>query len=292
MKECVCCPRNCRVDRSSMPGYCGAGALPRVARAALHFWEEPMFSGTRGSGTVFFSGCSLRCIFCQNKDISARQMGEECDGDKLAGLFLKLEAQGAHNINLVTPTPHIFALRTAILHARAAGLTVPVLYNTGGYESVDALRSLEGLIDIYLPDLKYVTPVLSQRFSGAADYFAYAAPALQEMQRQVGTLLLDKEGIATRGLMVRHLVLPGCVDETRRVLDYIHEALPANTWVSLMRQYTPMTQGLSSPLNRRLTAREYDRAVAHCMQLGLTNVLLQEKGAADSAYTPPFNEEF
>lgn len=290
MEECVCCPRNCRVDRSRQLGYCGAGLLPRVARAALHFWEEPMFSGTRGSGTVFFSGCSLRCIFCQNADISAQQKGEECDERKLAALFLELEAQGAHNINLVTPTPHISILHLAILRAREAGLSVPILYNTGGYESVDALRTLEGLIDIYLPDLKYVTPVLSQRFSGAADYFMYAAPALQEMQRQAGSLLLDEDGIARKGLMVRHLVLPGCVDETRRVLDYIHEALPEETWISLMRQYTPMTE-LPPPLNRRLTSREYERAASYCMQIGFTNVLLQEEGAAESSYTPAFYEK-
>ncbi len=290
MEECTCCPRNCRADRSRQKGYCGAGELPRVARAALHFWEEPMFSGTRGSGTVFFSGCSLRCIFCQNADISAKQKGEECDENRLAGLFLKLEAEGAHNINLVTPTPHIPTLRLAILQSRKAGLKVPVLYNTGGYENVESLKLLDGLIDIYLPDLKYVTPGLSQRFSGASDYFTYAAPALQEMHRQVGTLSINQEGIATRGLMVRHLVLPGCVDETRRVLDHIREALPIDTWISLMRQYTPMAQ-LPSPLNRRLTVREYDRATTYCMELGFTNVLLQEEGAADSAFTPQFYEK-
>jgi putative pyruvate formate lyase activating enzyme len=161
------------------------------------------------------------------------------------------------------------------------------LYNTGGYENVETLKLLEGLIDIYLPDLKYVTPTLSQRFSGASDYFAFAAPALQEMQRQVGTLNINQDGIAVRGLMVRHLVLPGCVDETRRVLDHIRDTLPLNTWISLMRQYTPMTE-LPSPLNRRLTIREYERAATYCMELGLTNVLLQEEGAADTAFTPQF----
>ena len=247
MNECTCCPRRCKVDRAHETGYCGAGPVPRVARAALHFWEEPMFSGTAGSGAVFFSGCTLRCVFCQNKEISAFQKGEPCDEARLAGLFLDLQAQGAHNINLVTPTPHLAAIRPALLRAKSEGLTIPVLYNTGGYEDLDALKSLEGLIDIYLPDLKYVTPELSRRFSGAADYFQYAAPAILEMQVQTGTLEMDERGVAVHGLLIRHLVLPACVDETRRVLDFIVENLPRETWIALMQQYTPAAS-LAPPL--------------------------------------------
>lgn len=287
MKECICCPRRCQVDRALQTGYCGAAALPRVARCALHFWEEPMFSGSRGSGTIFFSGCNLRCVFCQNAEISAHQKGELCDKVRLSELFLTLQKEGAHNINLVTPTPHLETIRTALIEAKAHGLHIPVLYNTGGYETVEALRSMDGLIDIYLPDLKYVTPALSDRFSGAANYFEYAAPAILEMQRQVGTLRMDGDGISTGGLLVRHLMLPGCVDETRRVLDFIKDSLPCGTWISLMRQYTP-SPGLTPPLDRRLTSREYMRAAEYCMQLGLANVLLQEADAADSAFTPPF----
>ena len=290
MDGCICCPRRCGVDRNMQAGFCGAGVLPRVARAALHFWEEPMFSGTRGSGTVFFSGCSLRCIFCQNADISARQKGEECNADRLADLFLMLQEQGAHNINLVTPTPHILTIRPAIQKARERGLRIPTLYNSGGYETVEALQTLDGLIDIYLPDLKYVSPVVSKKFSSAENYFAFAAPALSEMYRQAGDLRLDENGIAISGLVIRHLVLPGCLDETRKVLDYINEVHSKNTWISLMRQYTPMTEGLPSPLNRCLTAREYERAVSYCLQLGFTNVLLQEEDAADSSFTPAFYE--
>lgn len=288
MTQCNCCPRRCNIDRTQRTGFCGAGDIPRVARAALHQWEEPMFSGTRGSGTVFFSGCTLRCCFCQNMDISAHQKGELCDEAKLSELFLSLQEQGAHNINLVTPTPHSSAIRSALIKAKKNGLILPILYNTSGYETVEALRSLEGLIDIYLPDLKYVTPQISLAFSGAADYFAFAGPAILEMQRQVGVLQLDEAGIATRGLLIRHLVLPGCVDETRRVLDFIVENLPKETYISLMRQYTPISPHLKAPLNRRLTAREYERAADYCLQLGLRNVLLQEASAATSAYTPPF----
>jgi len=249
-----------------------------------------MFSGTRGSGAVFFSGCPLRCAFCQNREISAFQKGEVCDEGRLSELFLDLQAQGAHNINLVTPTPHLAAIRPALLRAKTEGLRIPVLYNTGGYDDVEALRKMEGLIDIYLPDLKYATPELSLRFSGTADYFQYAAPAILEMQRQVGALQINEAGIASRGLLIRHLVLPACVDETRRVLDFIAEALPEGTWISLMRQYTPASS-LPPPLHRRVTRREYDRAVEYCIQTGLSNVLIQERAAADAAFTPPFFEK-
>ncbi len=288
MTLCNCCPRRCNIDRAEKTGFCGAGDIPRVARAALHHWEEPMFSGTCGSGAVFFSGCALRCIFCQNMDISAYQKGELCDEAKLVDLFLSLQEQGAHNINLVTPTPHIGAIKSALSTAKKNGLNIPVLYNTSGYETVEMIRSLEGLIDIYLPDLKYVTPQVSLALSGAADYFQFAGPAILEMHRQAGTLQMDHAGIATRGLLIRHLVLPGCIDETRRVLDFIVNNVPKETYLSLMRQYTPASPSLKAPLNRALTAREYDRSADYCLQLGLTNVLLQEASAATSAYTPPF----
>ncbi len=288
MTLCNCCPRRCNIDRAQRTGFCCADDIPRVARAALHHWEEPMFSGTRGSGAVFFSGCALRCIFCQNMDISAHQKGELCDKAKLIDLFLSLQEQGAHNINLVTPTPHIMAIKSALTEAKKSGLTIPILYNTSGYETAEALRSLEGLIDIYLPDLKYVTPEVSLAFSGAADYFQFAGPAILEMQRQAGILQIDDEGIATRGLLIRHLVLPGCIDETRRVLDFVANHFPKETYLSLMRQYTPASPHLKAPLNRPLTAREYERAADYCLQIGFPNVLLQEASAATSAYTPPF----
>ena len=288
MAQCNCCPRGCNIDRAQTPGFCGATNVARVARAALHHWEAPMFSGTRGSGAVFFSGCALRCCFCQNMDISAHQKGELCPEEKLVALFLSLQDQGAHNINLVTPTPHIAAIRSALIAAKKSGLNIPILYNTSGYEDITALQTLEGLVDIYLPDFKYVTPKISKAFSGTEDYFAFAGPAILEMHRQVGTLQMDENGIATRGILIRHLVLPGCIDETRRVLDFIMEALPRDTYISLMRQYTPSSFNLKAPLNRPLTAREYDRAADYCLQLGFPNVLLQEASAATSAYTPPF----
>lgn len=290
MGGCMLCPRRCGAERSSAPGLCGAEILPRVARAALHFYEEPMLSGTRGSGAVFFSGCSLQCLFCQNHMIRDGGVGELCSPERLAELFLHLQAEGAHNINLVTPTPHIAALQEAIPLAKAAGLRVPIVYNTNGYELLESLQALEGLVDIYLPDLKYVSPALSERLSGAADYFDFAGPAILEMQRQVGPLQLDADGIAVRGLLLRHLVLPGCVDEACKVLDFIAENLPGDTMIALMRQYTPTgaLDRLPKTLQRPLTAREYRRAVDHCAAHSLSRVLIQGAESADLGFTPAF----
>lgn len=269
-------------------GLCNAGDLPRVARASLHFWEEPCISGINGSGAVFFSGCNLSCVFCQNYALHDGTLGIPHTPQALAARYLDLQAQGAHNINLVTPAPHLVAIRESLLLAREKGLQIPVVYNTNGYELAESLYLLEKLVDIYLPDLKYVTPELAERFSGRGDYFTFAAPAIQEMHRQVGTLSLDADGIAQRGLLIRHLVLPACVDEARRVLDYIANVLPIDTHISLMRQYAPTPNITKPPLNRRLTNREYDRIIAYCSSLGFENVWCQEKESASLEYTPTF----
>ncbi len=247
-----------------------------------------MISGNCGSGAVFFSGCNLRCVFCQNYDISVSQKGEPQNAGQLAELFLSLQTQGAHTINLVTPAPHVPALLQAIPLARARGLAIPIVYNTNAYETMESIRSLDGLIDIYLPDLKYVSSSLSQRFSDAGDYFDYAAPAILEMFHQVGTLALDENQIAARGLLVRHLVLPNSLADTRRVLDFLAANLPLDTQISLMRQYTPVSPSLPPPLDRRLTEREYTRAVQYAETLGFTRLLLQEAGAASDAFIPTF----
>lgn len=289
MSGCSQCPRLCGADRSLGPGACGAPATPHVARVALHMWEEPCLSGERGAGTIFFCGCNLSCLFCQNHEISHGAIGSRMDVEELASLMLRLQEMGAHNIDLVTPTPHLHVLLPALKRAKEAGLAIPVVYNTNGYELVESLKRLEGLVDIYLPDLKYVSAVAAQRYSGAADYFQYAGPALLEMQRQCGVLELDGQGLAKRGLIVRHLVLPGSVDEARGALDFIAANLPRDTQISLMSQYVPCHLALKPPLNRRLTAREYQRAVDHCLSLGLTRVFVQEMEAADPAYTPPFD---
>lgn len=288
--RCTVCPRRCGTDRTVHTGPCNAGDLPRVARAALHLWEEPCISGTRGSGAVFFSGCNLACVFCQNHVLHDGKAGRPHTPQQLADRYLALQAAGAHNINLVTPTPHLAAVRTSLALARQNGLRIPVVYNTNGYELVAALRALEGLVDIYLPDLKYVTPALAARFSGRADYFDFAGDAILEMYRQVGTLRLDADGIAVRGLLIRHLVLPACVDEARRVLDFIAAHLPLDTHLSLMRQYAPTPNVTQPPLNRRLTAREYARAVDYCCALGFSNVWIQGPESASLDYTPNFGQ--
>ena len=290
MAHCMNCPRRCGADRETHTGLCNAGKLPRVARVALHHWEEPCISGTRGSGAVFFAGCNLNCVFCQNYALHDGTLGTPQTADMLAAHYLDLQAQGAHNINLVTPTPHLDVIRQSLLTAKSMGLRIPVVYNTNAYELTDSLRQLEGLIDIYLPDLKYVTPALAERFSGFADYFTFASDAIREMYRQVGTLSLDADGIAQRGLLVRHLVLPACVDEARRVLDAIRSWLPSDTHLSLMRQYAPTPNITEPPLNRRLTDREYDRIVDYCIALGFENVWCQEKESATLDYTPQFTK--
>lgn len=290
MEACFLCPRKCGTDRSIQRGLCGAEALPRVAKIMLHQWEEPFISGTRGSGTVFFSGCNLGCVYCQNHTIRDGGIGDVYDADALATAYLALQQQGAHNINLVTAAPYVPDVVQSLRLAKAQGLTIPVVYNSSGYECVEAIRSLEGLVDIYLPDWKYVSPLLSKKFSNAADYTEVASAAIVEMHRQVGDLVLDEDGLATRGLVIRHLILPGCADDSRKVLDEIVSRLPAATHVSLMSQYTPQVYTTEFPLNRRITQREYDRVISYALSVGLHNILIQERDSAQSLYTPQFTK--
>ena len=256
----------------------------------LHQWEEPFISGTRGSGTVFFSGCNLGCVYCQNHEIRDGGIGDVYDAASLACVYLKLQQDGAHNINLVTGAPYVPEVAESLRLAKAHGLTIPVVYNSSGYECVEAILSLEGLVDIYLPDFKYVTPLLAEKFSNAPDYAAVATLAIQEMYRQVGGLVLDGDGIATRGLVIRHLILPGCADDSRKVLDEIVKILPLTTHISLMSQYTPQVYTTEFPLNRRITQREYDRVISYALSLALHNILLQERDSAKSIFTPQFTE--
>ena len=290
MSVCSICPRRCGVDRAVAPGYCGAGEKANVARAALHRWEEPIISGERGSGAIFFCGCNLNCIFCQNYKINHSIMGIEADEKILCDIMLELQRQGAHNINFVTPSPHVLLLSRAIPMAREAGLTIPTVYNTNAYESAQTLKLLDGLIDIYLPDLKYVSPKLSKKYSDAEDYFDVASEAIAEMYRQVGNIALDENGMAKSGLIIRHMVLPGCVDDTRRVLDYISANYPKNIYISIMSQYAPTRDDLPKPINRRITKGEYDRALDYAIDKGFDNVFIQRRNSADLAYTPNFDE--
>ena len=288
--RCNLCPKACRVDRAKTPGRCGVSDVPRVARAMVHTFEEPCISGTAGSGAVFFSGCNLGCVFCQNEALQSGALGKPYPPEQLSELFLALAAKGVHNINLVTPTPHIPAIRRALLLAKRRGLTLPVVYNTGTYERANALRVLSGFIDVYLPDFKYVSPMLSDRFSGAPDYFVTASEALDEMYRQTGPLSVDADGLAVRGVLVRHLVLPGCLDDSRRVLEYLVGRYSPAVPLSLMRQYAPTPRMQNTPLNRTLTDREYERIVSFAVSLGCTNVWIQAKESASLSFTPSFTD--
>ena len=284
----------CGADRENGVGACGAGKTAFCARAARHYYEEPPISGTNGSGAIFLEGCNLRCVFCQNYCISRTGRTETArplDEYALAEIMLRMQELSAHNVNLVTPTPHTRIIEKAIPSARAKGLTIPIVWNSNAYERVETLRRFEGLVDIWLPDLKYVSPKLAERYSGRSDYFDYASAAIEEMHRQAGQLELDGEGIAKKGVIIRHLVLPCAVDETRRVLDHIAERFPKEMYISLMSQYTPIP-GMKKPLDRRITRAEYERAVDHALSIGFINLFIQKRSSAESEFTPEFNGFF
>ena len=283
---CSDCPRACGVLRGETgSGFCRMGAEPVLARAALHFDEEPVISGTKGSGAVFFSGCALRCRFCQNYPISHKGFGRRVSVERLREIYFELIDQGALNINLVNPTH----FSRAILESLEGGLPVPVVWNSGGYENVETLRRFEGKVQVYLPDLKYIFPDSGRKYSAARDYFDHAGPALREMLRQVGPVELDEDGIIRRGMIVRHLILPGCVEESKAILDWIAENLPG-AWVSLMAQYLPFgsVAGLDQ-LDRRLNQEEYDAVVDHLLELGLEDGFVQELSSSDEKYIPAFD---
>lgn len=297
LSSCHLCPRNCGVDRlGGATGYCGQSAEIYAARAALHFWEEPCISGTSGSGTVFFSGCNLRCVFCQNRDIALGKQGQPVTMGRLAEIFLELQDKGAHNVNLVTPTHYIPQIYHALITAKKQGLTLPIVYNTGGYEEVDSLRLLDGLIDVYLPDLKYRTAGIAARFSNAPDYFEKASLALKEMFRQAGPPLFDEaSGLMRRGMIVRHLLLPGQAGEAKRVLRWLHETFGNDVYVSIMNQYTPMPQLADRPelqdINRKVSVEEYQRVLDFADAIGIELGYLQEGDTARESFIPPFTGE-
>lgn len=284
---CVLCPRQCGAQRTedAGSGVCGVGTLPRIARAALHMWEEPCISGTRGSGAIFFSGCGLRCIFCQNESISHGCEGETVSVERLAEIFRELEAQGAHNINLVTAAQFVPAVIRALDLYRPA---IPVVYNSSGYERVETLRMLEGYVDIYLPDFKYIDPQMAKLLSGAEDYPQTAMEAIREMIRQTGPAQYDEDGMMRRGTQIRHLVLPGLTGDSMKILSVIRDEFPEAS-VSLMGQYTPFGRALSMPgLNRRLKKKEYARVLAHMEAIGLDGYR-QELESASEAFVPAFD---
>lgn len=284
--KCNICPRNCSADRESGVGFCGVSNEYVVARAAPHFWEEPCISGEKGSGTVFFSGCNLRCVFCQNYEVSRAACGRQVSEEQLMRIFDSLVEQGVNNINLVTPTHYAPMLAKTLEKYRSP---VPIVYNSSGYESVETLKMLDGLVDIYLPDIKYFDPAPAKKYSGAEDYFNCASKAVLEMQRQVGTLTLGEDGVAKRGLIIRHLVMPSNVSQAIKIFTWVSENLPPDTYISLMRQYVPYGKAKEMPpIDRRLTSREYAIAKQRILALGFENCYFQGKDAAEEIFIPDF----
>ncbi len=279
------CPRHCGVDRTVACGFCGEGDTVRISRAAAHYWEEPCISGTRGSGTVFFSGCNLRCVFCQNQLISRGNVGKRLSVAELSEVFLRLQETKVHNINLVTPTHFSSQILEAL---RLARLDIPVLWNSSGYESAEVIHGLNGEIDIYMPDFKYVSSDLASRYSKAPDYFDVAKEALDEMVLQRGGASFDGD-IMTSGVLVRHLILPDCIEDSKAVLRFLHKRYGNAIYISIMRQYTPMSKDLPDSLSRAVTDEEYDGLCAYAARLGIENGFLQEKEAISESFIPPFD---
>lgn len=293
MSACTLCPRECHVDRSSgKKGFCGMDGTIYLARAALHMWEEPCISGTKGSGAVFFSGCGLRCCFCQNHDIAIGSRGLEVSVERLGEIFLELKEKGAANINLVTGAHYVPQIIEALKLARMQGMDLPVVYNSSGYEKLETLKLLEGYVDIYLPDLKYMEPDLAQKFSHAPDYVERAKAAIKEMVRQSGSCQFGEDGYIRRGTIVRHLILPGHTKNSRKVLRYLHETYGEEIYISIMNQYTPVREfGEFKELNRKVTKREYEKVLDTAVEMGIQNGFIQEGETASESFIPEFDYE-
>ena len=285
--HCELCARKCGIDRANGKlGFCRSADKPKITRAALHYWEEPIISGTRGSGTIFFSGCSLGCVFCQNRTISRASVGRELTANELASKMLRLQTEGAHNVNFVTPTHFAPSIADAIRIARDRGLSIPTVYNTGSYDTQETVRALDGLIDIYLPDLKYYRDESAEKLSFAKDYPAVARAAITEMVRQRPKPII-KDGLMQSGVVVRILLLPSHVAEAKLSVRYLYETYGDNIYISLMNQYTPMPS-MKSPLDRTVTNAEYSELVSYAERIGVVNAFIQEGGTQKESFIPDF----
>ena len=287
LEKCNLCPRNCLIDRTKNKGICGCSDKMVIARASLHMWEEPCISGENGSGTIFFSGCNLKCIFCQNYEISKKIVGKEVSIEEFATICLNLEKKGANNINLVTPTPYVPLIIEGIKLAKKKGLKTPIVYNTSSYENIETIKMLDGIIDIYLPDLKYFDSKYAINYSNAPNYFEYAKEAIKEMYKQVGKPIFNEDGIMQKGMIIRHLVLPNNILNSRKVLKWINDNLN-DTYVSVMAQYFPAYKAKEiEDINRKLTKEEYDEIEKYLYnRLNLENGYIQELGEHEEEYVP------
>lgn len=292
-ENCLLCPRKCGINRSTgQTGVCGVSAEIRVARAALHYWEEPCISGEKGSGAVFFSGCSLHCVFCQNREISDGKAGKVISKERLSDIFLELKAKGANNINLVTPGQYILDIVWAVRDARRRGMELPIVYNTSGYENETELKLLEGIVDVYLPDFKYMDSALSAKYSRAKDYPSVAKQALSEMVRQQPKVVIDDAtGLIQKGVIVRQLLLPGHVNDAKAVLKYLYDTYHDHVYISMMSQFTPIALKDYPEINRTVTRREYERLIDYALKIGITNAFIQEGDVAKDSFIPAFDCE-
>lgn len=292
-ENCLLCPRKCGINRSTgQTGVCGVSSEIKVARAALHYWEEPCISGKRGSGAVFFSGCSLHCVFCQNREISDGKEGKVISKERLSDIFIELADKGANNINLVTPGQYIPDIVWAVNDAKSRGMKLPIIYNTSGYENVTELKLLEGIVDVYLPDFKYMDSTLSARYSRAKDYPSVAKQALSEMVRQQPEVVIDDAtGLIQKGVIVRQLLLPGHVNDAKAVLKYLYDTYHDHVYISMMSQFTPIALEDYPEINRTVTKREYERLVNYALEIGITNAFIQEGDVAKDSFIPAFDCE-
>lgn len=292
-EDCLLCPRKCGINRSTgQTGVCGVSSEIKVARAALHYWEEPCISGKKGSGAVFFSGCSLHCVFCQNREISDGKAGKLISKERLSDIFMELAVKGANNINLVTPGQYIPDIVWAVNDAKSRGMKLPIIYNTSGYENVTELKLLEGIVDVYLPDFRYMDSTLSARYSRAKDYPSVAKQALSEMVRQQPDVVIDDAtGLIQKGVIVRQLLLPGHVNDAKAVLKYLYDTYHDHVYISMMSQFTPIALKDYPEINRTVTRREYERLVDYALKIGITNAFIQEGDVAKDSFIPAFDCE-
>lgn len=291
--NCLLCPRKCGINRSTgQTGVCGVSSEIKVARAALHYWEEPCISGKKGSGAVFFSGCSLHCVFCQNREISDGKAGKVISKERLSDIFMELAVKGANNINLVTPGQYIPDIVWAVNDAKSRGMKLPIIYNTSGYENVTELKLLEGIVDVYLPDFKYMDSTLSAMYSRAKDYPSVAKQTLSEMVRQQPDVVIDDAtGLIQKGVIVRQLLLPGHVNDAKAVLKYLYDTYHDHVYISMMSQFTPIALKDYPEINRTVTRREYERLVDYALKIGITNAFIQEGDVAKDSFIPAFDCE-
>lgn len=291
LTSCTLCPRNCKVNRlNNEKGFCLSGSNVMAAKAYLHMWEEPCISGTKGSGTVFFSNCNLRCVFCQNNSISQNEIGKEISTDRLSDIFMEQQNRGAHNINLVTPTHFVPQIIEAIGLARSKGLKVPIVYNSSGYENVETIKALKGYIDIYLPDLKYYNDKYAVKYSNAPNYFENASKAISEMVSQIHEPQFGNDGLMQKGVIIRHLMLPGLLFDSKKLVDFAYSSFGDSVYLSLMNQYTPMYKACEFPeINKPLNQKHYNSLIEYSLSIGVTNGFIQEEGTVSESFIPMFD---